>query len=63
MSRTISGTKDLKGRITIKAAEGGTQRLRCPSCSGIAMPGRDPQTGREVVSCGRCGRSYTLTPM
>jgi transcription elongation factor Elf1 len=63
MSRAISGTQDLKGRVTIKAAEGGMERIRCPSCQGIAVPSLDAQTGTKVIACGKCGRSYTTRPM
>lgn len=63
MSRAISGTKDLKNRTVLKQPEGGTGRMRCPSCQGIATATYDATTGVEVHKCQKCGRSYTKQAM
>lgn len=55
--KIIRGTRDLKGRVLLKQAEGGMRRIRCPKCNQLAKPTRRPD-GTEVLQCVGCGAAY-----
>ena len=63
MSRVIRGTKDLKNRIVMKSPQGGTGRIRCPKCQGLAVPATDNATGQPVLQCSGCGTKFSSKPM
>jgi hypothetical protein len=55
MAKLIRGTLDAKNRATLlKQPQGGTGRLRCPKCQGLAIAELDG-TGKPVHKCQGCG--------
>jgi hypothetical protein len=64
MSRAIVGTQGIRDHVTTsKQPEGGTGRIRCPSCQGIAARTTDTITGAKVLRCGGCGKQFSSTPL
>lgn len=55
MSKIIRGTLDAKTRATIlKQPDGGSGRLRCPKCQGLAI-GELDGAGKPIYKCQGCG--------
>ncbi len=60
--KIIRGTKDNKGNVFQKTPEGGVGRQRCMKCQNICTSQRLPD-GKQVMKCGGCGASYTVSPL
>ena len=62
MPRVMRGTRDAKGTNFFKQPVGGTGRLRCMKCSGIASS-VTLANGTTVMRCAACGAQYTAAPL
>ena len=64
MARVIKGTKDLNRRRAARVikATGGTDKIRCTKCPGLAVATPDGQGG-IFHKCGSCGATYRFTKL
>ncbi len=54
-----------KGDVTVIHSDtGGTDRIRCPNCNGIAVRQNSASKGASIYKCtGRCGSTFKSQKM
>ncbi len=60
--RVLRGTKDIKGNKLFKQPAGGSGRLRCMRCQGLATP-FTLTDGKQAMRCNTCGAVYGVTAL
>ncbi len=62
MPKVIRGTRDAQGNVILRGEPGGSRRIRCLKCNGMATAASRPD-GTQVLRCNICGAEYQSKPM